>query len=159
MVYVVMGVSGCGKSTIADGLAKALAIPFYDGDDFHPQSNIDKMSSGQALNDDDRQPWLDILAVNIQLWNRGDGAVLACSALKEKYRDTLSKFGDVTYIYLKGSRELILDRMKQRNHFMKPEMLDSQFETLEEPTTAIEVDISKSTVEIINELKESIHAN
>lgn len=159
MVYVVMGVSGCGKSTIADGLAKALAIPFHDGDDFHPQSNIDKMSSGQALNDDDRQPWLDILAVNIQLWNRGDGAVLACSALKEKYRDTLSKFGDVTYIYLKGSRELILDRMKQRNHFMKPEMLDSQFETLEEPTTAIEVDISKRTVEIINELKESIHAN
>lgn len=159
MVYVVMGVSGCGKSTIGEALSEALAFPFYDGDDFHPQFNIDKMSAGQALNDDDRQPWLDILAVNVQLWNRGKGAVLACSALKQKYRETLSKFGEVQFVYLKGSRELILDRMKQRKHFMKPEMLDSQFATLEEPTIAIEVDISKSTVEIINELKESIHAN
>jgi gluconokinase len=159
VVYVVMGVSGCGKSTIGEALSEALAFPFYDGDDFHPQFNIDKMSAGQALNDDDRQPWLDILAVNVQLWNRGKGAVLACSALKQKYRETLSKFGEVQFVYLKGSRELILDRMKQRKHFMKPEMLDSQFATLEEPTIAIEVDISKSTVEIINELKESIHAN
>ncbi|WDE95535.1 gluconokinase [Lentisphaera profundi] len=159
MVYVVMGVSGCGKSTIAEGLATVLKVPYHDGDDFHPQANIDKMSSGEALNDDDRAPWLELLAVNIQLWNRGDGVVLACSALKDKYRQILSKFGGVTYVYLKGSRELILARMQERQHFMKPEMLDSQFETLEEPTKAIEVDISKSTEEIIGNIMEKIDAN
>ena len=159
MVFVAMGVSGCGKSTIGEALADLLNFPFHDGDDFHPKANIDKMSSGQALNDEDRQPWLDILAVNIQLWNRGEGAVLACSALKEKYRETLSKFGEVTFVYLKGSREVILERMKQRDHFMKPEMLDSQFATLEEPQEALTVDISQSTDEIIKELQEMINVN
>ena len=89
MVYIVMGVSGCGKSTIGESLATAIGLPFYDGDDFHPKANIDKMASGQALDDGDREPWLKELANHIKNWNHKSGAVLACSALKQSYRDIL----------------------------------------------------------------------
>lgn len=154
MVYVVMGVSGCGKSTVGENLAQSMSLPFYDGDDYHPQANIDKMASGQPLNDDDRQPWLVELALNTKKWNGQGGAVLACSALKEKYRQTLSAFGGVTFVYLKGTKELILKRMQEREHFMKPEMLDSQFATLEEPKDAIELNISDTPDEMVNKFKE-----
>jgi carbohydrate kinase (thermoresistant glucokinase family) len=157
MVYIVMGVSGCGKSTVGENLAQSMKIPFYDGDDYHPQANIDKMSSGQPLNDNDREPWLDELALNISFWNECGDAVLACSALKEIYRLTLSKFGGVQFIYLKGSKELILKRMQERKHFMKPEMLDSQFATLEEPREAIELNIADKPDEMVKKFKETIH--
>jgi len=154
MVYIVMGVSGCGKSTVGENLAKSLGLPFYDGDAYHPKANIDKMASGQPLNDEDRQPWLVELALHAKKWNAEGGAVLACSALKEKYRQTLSAFGEVKFVYLKGSRELILKRMREREHFMKPEMLDSQFATLEEPKDAIELNISDSPDEMVKKFKE-----
>ncbi len=156
MVYIVMGVSGCGKSTIAQMLADKLSIPFHDGDDYHPKANVDKMASGQALNDDDRQPWLELLAVNIQLWNRGNGAVLACSALKQKYRQTLAKFNGVQFIHLLGSQEVIANRMKARDHFMPPVLLQSQFDTLESPQDAWEYDIQLSPEQIIAGIKEKI---
>ncbi|QDU72553.1 gluconokinase [Mucisphaera calidilacus] len=135
-VYVVMGVSGCGKSTIGKRLAQRLNLPFYDADDFHPQANRDKMAAGQPLNDHDRQPWLETLAHNIQSWASAPegGAVLACSALKRAYRDTLRSTPAVRFVLLVGSFELILSRMQQRSdHFMPATLLQSQFDTLETP--------------------------
>ncbi len=136
-VFVVMGVSGCGKTTIGMALADKLGCPFYDGDDFHPPENIAKMSSGIPLDDADRYPWLarlhDLIADHL---GRGETAVLACSALKKKYRDQLREGNDDVYIiYLKGSLNLIWERMETRQaHYMKAEMLQSQFEALEPPS-------------------------
>ena len=156
MVYIVMGVSGCGKSTVGELLARELQLPFYDGDDFHPQSNIDKMAAGNPLNDDDRQPWLEILAHTIKNWNLTGGAVLACSALKEKYRETLAQFGECKFVFLDGSKELILGRMQTREHFMPAALLNSQFDTLEKPVNAIRVDINLSFEEIIVDINNKI---
>ncbi len=135
-VFVVMGVSGCGKTTVGQAMAKHFGCPFYDGDDFHPPENVAKMVSGVPLNDDDRAPWLarlhDLLAEHI---GRGETAVLACSALKKKYRDQLQVNGRVQFVYLHGSFDLIWQRMQARkNHYMKAEMLQSQFDTLEPPS-------------------------
>ena len=132
MIIQVIGVSGCGKTTIARKLSEAIGLPYYDADDFHPQENIDKMSSGQPLTDEDRASWLDTLSKNLQQWEKEGGAILACSALKEKYRETLAKGLDQCHwIFLSGSYELILERMnKRRDHYMGAEMLKSQFETL-----------------------------
>jgi len=108
MVIILMGVSGCGKTTVGELLAKKLSLPFFDADDFHPVENVKKMQSGMPLNDDDRKPWLDELARQIKKWNRNDGAVLACSALKEKYRQILrgnSNREDVQIVYLKGTKD------------------------------------------------------
>lgn len=158
MVWIVMGVSGSGKSTVGKLLAERLGLPFYDADDFHPTSNVKKMSSGQPLNDEDRKPWLLTLSNHIQDWNSKKGAVLACSALKQSYRDLLkSKSPDVHFIYLKGSRDLILQRMKiRRNHYMPPELLDSQFETLEEPAKAIIAPIDRAPEAIVNQVHKSM---
>lgn len=149
-----MGVSGCGKTTIGKTLADKLGIPFFDGDDFHPQSNIDKMKKGNALNDDDRKPWLEILATNIQSWETEKGAVLACSALKENYRMLLSsKVNNLNWVFLKGSFATIESRMRKRaNHYMKSTLLQSQFDTLEVPNYGLHLDIEKDTNEIINEI-------
>lgn len=166
MVYIMMGVSGCGKTTIGQLLADRLNIPFYDADHFHPQSNIDKMSSGIPLNDEDRKPWLNILSDRITEWNRSGGAVLACSALKQVYRDLLEKNNDnnLTFIYLKGTKEMIYDRIKNRDgHYMPPELLDSQFQDLEEPKNSIKVNIDQKPVfildEILNRLSKSSKMN
>ena len=132
-----MGVSGCGKSTVGQALADALNCPFYDGDDFHPPENVAKMASGTPLNDDDRYPWLavlhDLIADHLE---RGETAVLACSALKKKYRDQLRQGNDgVQFVYLQGSQALIWERMQARQaHYMKAEMLQSQFDALEPPS-------------------------
>ena len=126
-LIIVAGVSGSGKTTIGKLVAEKLSIPFKDGDDFHPQKNIDKMKSGQALNDEDRKPWLDILAKKLTEWSHEDGVVLACSALKEAYRQTLTVNDQVTWVFLEGSYELLESRMTARkNHFFKAELLKSQ---------------------------------
>ena len=134
-----MGVSGCGKTTIVRQLGWALNLPFYDADDFHPAQNIEKMKSGTPLNDADRQPWLDLLAEEIEGWDNSGGAVLACSALKENYRRTLSAKVTVQWVYLVANYDVIYKRMKKRNHFMKPELLQSQFDTLEVPAYGIHI--------------------
>lgn len=129
---VVMGVSGSGKSTVGAALAQRLRVPFADADDFHPPANIEKMSSGQALDDDDRFPWLD--AIGEWLGARcSDGGVMSCSALKRKYRDQLRRHcPDVILLHLAGSPEVIGRRQASRpGHFMPASLLASQFQTLE----------------------------
>lgn len=134
---IVMGVASSGKSTIAKKLAEKLGWTFEDGDDFHPQANVAKMSAGQPLTDDDRWPWLQSIADEIdKVSGSGGQVVVACSALKRAYRDVLVHGrGDIGIVYLDGSRELIGERMAARKgHFMPPGLLDSQFKTLEPPT-------------------------
>lgn len=160
MIYIVMGVAGCGKSTIGEKLADHLQLPFYDADDFHPKENVIKMNQGIPLNDDDRLPWLKELGSNIIQWEKNGGAVLACSALKEKYRQILESIPShqVQWIYLEGSKELILQRLKQRNnHYMPASLLDSQFEALEKPAYGIHTNISQSPDLIINEILKKLN--
>jgi gluconokinase len=133
-----MGVSGSGKSTIAARLAERLGWTFEDADRFHPASNVAKMSAGQPLTDEDRWPWLQAIADEIDRVSRDGGhVVIACSALKRAYRDLLVHGrDDVRIVFLSGSRPLIADRLAQRKgHFMPPGLLDSQFKTLEPPQT------------------------
>lgn len=154
-----MGVSGSGKSLIGRKLAEQMKIPFYDADDFHPESNVKKMKSGKPLNDSDRRPWLQAMANRFPDWEREEGAVLACSALKQSYREQLKKgaVGDLHFVFLKGSKALISKRMNRRkNHFMPGELLDSQFEALEEPENAITISIDQSPDEIIHEIIEQL---
>ena len=156
MVVVLMGVAGSGKTTIGRGLASALGWRFYDADDYHPRANVEKMSRGVPLNDDDRRPWLqalhDLIAASLA---RDEHAVLACSALKESYRAYLLFDERVRLVYLKGDHELIAARLQQRSdHFMKPQMLDSQFATLEEPAQGLHVDVSLSPEEIIQMIRQ-----
>jgi gluconokinase len=143
---VVMGVSGSGKSTVGAALAQRLRVPFADADDFHPEANIAKMTTGEPLNDDDRYPWLE--AIGEWLAKRGDnGGVMSCSALKRKYRDQLRRHcADVEFLHLSGSPEVIGKRQASRpGHFMPASLLESQFRTLEplepdERGTVIDVD-------------------
>lgn len=151
-----MGVSGCGKTVIGNLLSKKLKLPFYDGDDFHPEINISKMESGKPLNDEDRLPWLRQLADKMeQLDKQGRGAILACSALKKSYRNILRRNPDtdIRFVYLKGDRELIAQRLSEREkHFMPAELLDSQFRALEEPEQAITATINGTPDEIAQEI-------
>ena len=135
-----MGVSGCGKSTVGRNVADRLGVQFAEGDSFHSKINVEKMSSGRPLNDEDRAPWLAELAFTISKWVEfGKGGVLSCSALKRKYRDCLR--GDYgldapIHFFLSGSLELIEGRIKQRrDHYMQSDLLFSQFADLEEPET------------------------
>jgi 6-phosphogluconate dehydrogenase len=153
MILIVMGVAGSGKTTIGEALAQELGLPFYDADNFHPQSNIDKMRQGTALTDDDRHPWLTELAAWIRRWDCDQGAVLACSALKEQYRQILQSVRDITWVYLEANRETILKRLQSRSgHFMPAALLESQFAALEEPDYGIRVDVSSSPAEIVGEI-------
>lgn len=154
-----MGVSGCGKSTVGKLLAQELDIPFFDGDDFHPEANIKKMSNGQPLNDDDRQGWLETLNDLAKQQLTKNSCVIVCSALKQKYRDTLSLHikTETKWVYLSGSFDQIFERLNSRdNHFMPPELLKSQFDTLEEPKDALRVDIGLTPENIIKTIKHEL---
>jgi gluconokinase len=133
---IVMGVSGCGKSTVGEVLAHRLAWPFRDGDDFHPAANVEKMRAGIALTDQDRWPWLAAIAAWIgELRLSGRHGIVACSALKRAYRDALRDgHADVRFVHLTGGRALIASRLAARTgHYMPPSLLDSQLATLEAP--------------------------
>ncbi len=149
-----MGVSGCGKSFIGDQLSQALGGVFEDADDFHPPANIAKMANSIPLTDADRWPWLQVLRERIVRHRRHTNCyILACSALQQSYRDLL-RGNDAPetlgFVYLQGTKELIRQRMEQRNHFMPSILLDSQFTTLQEPSDAIVVDIRLTPAEIVN---------
>ena len=143
MIVVVMGVSGSGKSTTGAALARDLGWPFIEGDDLHPPENVAKMAAGVPLTDDDRWPWLDRIVAELRARSRQSAdIVLACSALKQSYRDRLAPAGDVRFVHLHGDRETIAARLAVRHHrYMPATLLDSQFATLELPADAIVVDI------------------
>ncbi len=152
MLIIVTGVSGTGKTTLGTALSERLHLPFFDADHFHPKENIDKMSQGFPLNDEDRQPWLKALAVKLQESELSGGAVLACSSLKESYRKALSIHENLRWIHLKGDRDLIWVRMQARqNHYMKAGMLDSQIATWEDPAYGHHLSIDKSPEEMLDE--------
>jgi gluconokinase len=161
-LYVVMGVSGAGKSVIGRPFAEALALDFVEGDDYHPSENVRKMSSGIPLTDEDRAGWLQALAERIrEAKDAGTGLVVTCSALKRSYRDVLragASPAPLRFIYLHGTRAVIGERIAaRRGHFMPLALLDSQFEALEEPTpdeNAWACDVSKSSKEIVGALVE-----
>ena len=145
MVIVLVGPMGCGKTTIGQILARQLDWPFYDGDDFHPEANKKKMSAGIALEDSDREPWLKILNELIQEHLAGGrNMILACSALKRKYRELLGVDQKQVYsVFLKGSQALLQQRIEDRSHeYMSKDLLESQLRTLEEPVTGLTIDVS-----------------
>jgi len=155
-ILYIMGVSGCGKSTIGKLVAKKFDIPFFDGDDYHPEANVKKMAAGNPLNDRDRQSWLERLN-ELSIENKNKGVVIACSALKETYRGILKRQleNQTEFVYLKGTFEEISERLQQRqNHFMPAGLLQSQFDTLEVPVNAIVVSITKNPEAIAAEIKE-----
>ena len=158
-MIVVMGVSGCGKTTVGKHLAAHLKLPFYDADDFHSQTSIEKMRRGTPLTDQDRYPWLQLLSERMEQWDIEAGAVLACSALKETYRNILSARSKVDWVYLSASFETIHQRMKKRDHFMKPDMLQSQFDALEIPNYGIHVDASHSARETVSKIITQLKRN
>ena len=144
MAYFVMGICGSGKSTVAVGIAKAKGIEMLDADDYHPQANVVKMRAGIPLTDEDRAGWLLALHAEVRArLEKGASVVLACSALKQRYRDTLSRgLPAARWLFLRGDRETILQRVGLReNHFMPASLVDSQLEALEEPRDAVVVDI------------------
>ena len=156
---IVMGVSGSGKTSVGRSLAEKLGWDFYDADDFHPPANVAKMASGTPLDDSDRAPWLAALHDRISSSLKADQpGVLACSALKDRYRRQLLDGNQgVQVVYLKGSYELIWSRMEKRtDHYMKPHMLKSQFDALEEPANALTIDIAMSLDEIVQEIISSL---
>ncbi len=160
MVILIMGVSGSGKTTIGEGLALELNWEFKDADEFHPAANIEKMRQGIPLNDDDRRPWLQALRQAIdEALQTNANLILACSALKAAYRQVLGEPSDqVKFIYLKGSFELIEQRLKQRHgHYMKSNLLRTQFDALEEPNDAIVVEIDQPSSAIVQQIKNCLH--
>jgi gluconokinase len=153
-----MGVSGSGKTTIGQQLAKSLNFQFRDADEFHSDENIQKMRNNIPLTDADRQPWLETMQAAIDQWlEHNQNVVLTCSALKDKYRKMLWRDPEqIKIVYLKGTFELIESRLKQRqDHFMKSDLLKSQFEDLEEPEGVILADISQTPSEIIEKIRKA----
>ena len=150
---ILMGVVGSGKTTVGSLLAQKLGWQFADADDFHPAANVEKIRRGIPLDDSDRAPWLAALRDAILHWNaEGQNAVLACSALKHKYREELRVDG-VHFVYLKGDFELIEQRLRtRRGHFASDSILKSQFKDLEKPDDAITVEIDKSPEAIVSEI-------
>lgn len=158
-ILIVMGVSGSGKTTLGRRLAERLGWPFQEGDDYHPAANVAKMSQGTPLTDEDRQPWLQALKQLIdEHIERGESMVLTCSALKQNYRDTLKNGHDnLHFVYLQGSHDVIRERVRRRHgHYMPVDLLQSQFDTLEEPTDAIQVNIEWSPEQMVERVLERL---
>lgn len=158
MIAIVMGVTGSGKTTVGRLLAQQLGWEFADADNFHPQANVEKIVRGISLNDDDRRPWLERLRIQIMSWiaNRQNG-VLTCSALKRTYREELSVGPEVRFVYLKGSSELITQRLRlRRGHFADEKILAGQFADLQEPDAAFTVDIAQAPEKIVAEIRERL---
>ena len=162
MVLILMGPMGCGKTTIGKMLAEKLGWPFYDGDDFHPKENVEKMRAGIALTDEDRKLWLESLHGNIQHWLKDKrDSILACSALKQAYRDILGvDQNTVRTVYLKGSYELLRKRIEDRHHpYMDKNLLRSQLDTLEEPKDGLTVDISGTPEIVVSTIIDHLNLN
>jgi len=155
MIVIVMGVTGAGKTTIGRLLAEQSGWEFADADDFHPAANVEKIRRGIALNDDDRRPWLERLRAAITLWiAEKRSVVLACSALKRSYRRELAVGPELRFVYLKGSAELIAERLRSRHgHFADESILAGQFADLEEPESAVTVDVSTTPEEIVRKIR------
>ena len=155
MIVIVMGTTGSGKTTVGGLLAKRLGWEFVDADDFHPAANVEKMKHGIPLTDAYREPWLKALHDKIVEWSAEKrSVVLACSALKQSYRDELRANSDVRFVYLKGSIELFSGRvLARKGHFARQDLLASQFATLEEPSDAITVDASPGPEQIVLEVR------
>lgn len=159
MIAVIMGVSGCGKTTVGRALAAECGWEFLDADDFHPASNVEKMAKGVPLTDEDRRPWLESLRDRLQESDRARrSVVLACSALKQAYRDLLaSGVGDIRWIHLKGTPDQVRALMARRKgHFMNPALLDSQFAALQEPGDAITVDVTLDVASQVRSIRERL---
>ncbi len=158
MIVIVMGVVGAGKTTVGRMLATQLGWLFADADDFHPQPNVEKISHGIPLTDDDRRPWLEHLRAAIDNWiAQRSSVVLACSALKRSYRQELEAGPEVRFVYLKGSANLIAERLRERHgHFAGEQILASQFADLEEPKHAVVVSISQTPEEIAAEIRQKL---
>jgi gluconokinase len=162
MVLILMGPMGCGKSTIGKMLSEKLGWPFYDADDFHSEENVKKMRAGVALTDEDRAAWLETLHAKIEDWlDRGQDTVLACSALKQAYREALGvNQTTVRSIYLKGSYDLVRRRIEERHHpYMDKTLLRSQFDILEEPKDGLWVDISPTPEAVVNAILKNLMLN
>lgn len=161
MILVVCGVSGAGKTTVGTLLSDALSIPFFDADDFHPAKNIEKMCSGTPLEDEDRRPWLEMLAGKLAEWETQGGAVLACSALKESYRAILaSQCGQsLNWIFLHGPEDLLADRLILRQgHFFDKRLLESQLISLEIPDYGWLIDVNSSPEETVKMILERLQS-
>jgi gluconokinase len=158
MIVVVMGVSGCGKSTVGAALAGALGWPFIEADDLHPAANVAKMSAGNPLEDSDRWPWLDrIVDALREAQKRHPHVVLACSALKHAYRERLMRAGPTRFVHLRGDEATIATRLAQRRHrYMPATLLASQFATLEPPPEALEIDIGADPSALVAEIIEAL---
>ncbi len=156
MIVIVMGVTGAGKTTVGREFAKSLGWEFHDGDELHSEESKRKMHRGMALDDADRAPWLAAIRKLIQgMLVEGRNGVVACSALKQSYRDEIVLDPEsVKVVYVKGSKEVIAERLRHRGgHFMNPDLLQSQFDTLEEPRDAIVVDVSMAPEAIVREMR------
>jgi gluconokinase len=158
VIVVLMGVSGSGKSTVGAALAGALGWPLVDADDLHPPGNVAKMAAGIPLTDDDRWPWLDRVVDELRRMTAdGTDAIVACSALKESYRDRLRAAGDVRFVHLRGEPATIAARLASRHHrYMPATLLESQFATLEPPKNAIDIDVTRSVDEQVREIVEAL---
>ena len=158
MIVIVMGVTAAGKTTVGRLLAEQLGWEFADADDFHPPSNVEKIRRGTALTDDDRKPWLACLRAAIIQWiAEGRNVVLACSALKRSYRQELAPGPDVRFVYLKGKADLIEARLRERHgHFAGAQILAGQFGDLEEPESAVTVEIASAPPKIVAEIRQKL---
>lgn len=158
MIIMLIGVTGSGKSTVGRLLAAQLGWQFCEGDDFHPAANLAKMTRGVPLDDEDRKPWLQAIQRVIRdAVEKRENVVIACSALKESYRSMLQVEGEVIFVYLKADSALIQQRLKKRTgHFMNPVLIASQFDTLEEPNQALQIDAALTPAEIVLVIRDQL---
>jgi len=159
MIVLVMGVSGAGKTTIGEALARELGFTYLDADDYHPAASVAKMAAGVPLQDSDRWPWLEKINEELfKIQQRGESAVVGCSALKQAYRERVARgLRDFEIVYLRGEFKLIHSRIAARKHrFMPATLLQSQFDTLEPPASAIEIDVSAPVESSLSKIRKQL---